>query len=190
MNINWDVTIRFDPNSVVPSTQHGIPVPSYGNYGGPNYSAGKEGGTTPEVGTADYIANPPKDPLDTLFYTHDLAYQHFADQTATLEQVFDADAALVIGLGLATLTTNDPETLLYDAFATLAILGKIQTTPDESAYLQTNLTPQQQQLFAAAATAAIPNFETALAETPGDEARSLHGALHVFEAHHGDFLLA
>jgi len=47
MFINWDVT-RFDPNSVEPSTQHGIPVPSYGNYGGPNYSAGAQGGTTAE----------------------------------------------------------------------------------------------------------------------------------------------
>ena len=36
MFINWDVTIRFDPNSQEPSTQHGISVPSYGNYGGPN----------------------------------------------------------------------------------------------------------------------------------------------------------
>ena len=56
MYINWDVTIRFDPNSVLPSTQHGIPVPSYGNYGGPNYSAGEEGGRTPEFGTAEYFA--------------------------------------------------------------------------------------------------------------------------------------
>src|SRR6516164_7035533 len=43
MFINWDVTARFDPNSLVPST-HGIPIPSYGNYGGPNYTAGVEGG--------------------------------------------------------------------------------------------------------------------------------------------------
>jgi len=40
------------------------------------------------------------------------------------------------------------------------------------------------------ATAAIQNFETGLAETPGNESRSLHGALHVFEAHFGDLLLA
>jgi hypothetical protein len=43
MHINWEVTTRFDPNSLEPST-HGIPIPSYGNYGGPNYSAGVEGG--------------------------------------------------------------------------------------------------------------------------------------------------
>jgi hypothetical protein len=32
MHINRDVTTRFDPNSIEPST-HCIPVPSYGNYG-------------------------------------------------------------------------------------------------------------------------------------------------------------
>jgi hypothetical protein len=192
MNINWDVTIRFDPNSLVPSTEHGIPVPSYGNYGGPTYTAGQEGGTTPEPGTADYIANPPTDDLDLLFYTHDLTYQHFADQTANLQDVFVADAALVIGLAELTQTepalfANDPEALLYEAFGTLAILAKIQTTPGESDYLQQNsiLSLAQEQLLAGAA---IQNFETALTETPGD-ARSLHGAFHVFEAHHGDFLL-
>ena len=65
MFINWDVTIRFNPNSQEPSTQHGIPVPSYGNYGGANYSAGVEGGTTPEP--MDLTpATLPKDPLDWL----------------------------------------------------------------------------------------------------------------------------
>jgi hypothetical protein len=43
MFINWDVTARFDPSSLASSTQgtstHGIPIPSYGNYGGPNYTA-------------------------------------------------------------------------------------------------------------------------------------------------------
>ena len=66
--------------------------------------------------------------------------------------------------------------------------AQIQTTPGESDYLQQNsiLSLAQEQLLAGAA---IQNFETALTETPGD-ARSLHGAFHVFEAHHGDFLLA
>jgi hypothetical protein len=33
-----------------------------------------------------------------------------------------------------------------------------------------------------AVQAAIPNFEIGLAETPGNEARSLHGAFQVFQA--------
>jgi hypothetical protein len=192
MDINWDVTIRFDPNSLLASTQHGIPVPSYGNYGGPNYSAGEEGGRTPEFGTADYLAHPPKDDLDQLFYTHDLVYQHLEDGTATVQQTFDADAKLLEGMYALTqsepaLFAKDPEPLLYEGFATLGILGKIETTPGESEYLQTTLPPSEQQFFAAAA---IQNFETALAETAGNESRSLHGAFHVVEAHFGDFLLA
>lgn len=192
MYINWDVTIRFDPSSVLPSTQHGIPVPSYGNYGGPNYSAGEEGGRTPEFGTADYLAHLPKDDLDQLFYAHDLVYQHLRDGTATPQQTFDADAKLLEGMYALTqseheLFANDPEALLYEGFATIGILGKIETTPGESEYLHSTF-PQSEELLLAAA--AIQNFETGLAETPGNESRSLHGALHVFEAHFGDLLLA
>ena len=191
MYINWDVTIRFDPNSVLPSTQHGIPVPSYGNYGGPNYSAGEEGGRTPEFGTAEYFAHPPKDDLDQLFYAHDLVYQHLKDGTATPQQTFDADAKLLEGMYALTqsepaLFANDPEALLYEGFATIGILGKIETTPGESEYLQSALLQSQEQLLTAAA---IQHFETGLAETPGNESRGLHGALHVFETHFGDFLL-
>jgi hypothetical protein len=186
-HIDWDVTIRFDPNSLEPSTQHGIPVPSYGNYGGPNFSAGVEGGTTPETPNP-----PPLDPLDALFYAHDLVYQHFRDHTATLAEVFDADANLVKGMYALTqsdpgLFAGDPEALLYEGFATLGIIGKILTTPGESDYLQTTLPLSAQQFFAGAA---IQNFETGLTETPGDEARSLNGAFKVFEAHHfADLLL-
>jgi hypothetical protein len=190
MNINWDVTVRFDLNSVLPSTQHGIPVPSYGNYGGPNYSAGEEGGRTPEFATAEYFAHPPKDDLDQLFYAHDLVYQHLKDGTATPQQTFDADAKLLEGMYVLTqsepaLFANDPEALLYEGFATIGILGKIETTPGERAYLQSTL-PQSEELLLAAA--GIQNLETGLAQTAGNESRSLHGALHVFETHFGDVL--
>jgi hypothetical protein len=179
-HINWDVTIRFDPNSLELSTQHGIPVPSYGNYGGPNYSAGVEGGTTPETPT-----NPaPVDALDFLFWQHDLDYQHATSAT----DIARADVTLVEGMYALTqsdsaLFANDPEALLYDAFATLAIGGKILTTPEEFAYFQT-LSPSEQYLVGVLAPhEAVQNFEIALAETAGNEARSLHGAFHVFEAH-------
>ena len=78
------------------------------------------------------------------------------------------------------------EALLYDAFATLGIAGKILSTPGEPEYLQQN--GDLGAVFGAA-QAAISNFETGLAETPGHEARSLNGALHVFEAHFGDLLM-
>jgi hypothetical protein len=181
MFINWDVTARFDPNSLEPST-HGIPVPSYGNYGGPNYSAGVEGGTTPEG------PNPtpaPVDPLDTLFWQHDLVYQHVRDGLVPPQDIpnviAQADVTLVEGMYGLTKTTNlNPEALLYDAFGTLSIVGKILTTPTELAYLEAH--PVDAAIVITAAQAAIPNFELGLTETPG-EARSLNGAFHVFEAH-------
>ena len=70
--------------------------------------------------------------------------------------------------------------------ATLGIVGKILTTPFELAYLEAH--PADQLAIAVAAEAAVQNFETGLAETPGDEARSLNGAFHVFEAQFSDLL--
>src|SRR5262245_29882415 len=187
MLINWDVTARFDPNSLVPST-HGIPIPSYSNYGGPNYSAGVEGGTTPEPGSADFLAHPPKDPLDQLFYTHDLTYQHVKDGLVPPldipNVIAQADVTLVKGLDALAKTNLEPETLLYDAVATLSVGGKILTT--ELAYVD----PLDAAAVLTAVQAAIPNFEIGLAETPGKEARSLHGALHVFEAHFAQLVQA
>jgi hypothetical protein len=187
MFINWDVTARFDPNSLVPST-HGIPIPSYGNYGGPNYSAGVEGGRTPEPGSADYLAHPPKDPLDQLFYTHDLTYQHVKDGLVPPQEIpnviAQADVTLVKGLDALAKTNLEPETLLYDAVGTLSVGGKILTT--ELAYVD----PLDAARVLTAVQAAIPNFEIGLAETPGKEARSLNGAFHVFEAHFAQLVQA
>jgi len=181
MFINWDVTARFDPNSLVPST-HGIPIPSYGNYGGPNYSAGVENGRTPEPGSPDYLAHPPKDALDSLFYDHDLVYQHVKDGLVAPLDIPDtiaqADVTLVEKMFALTQTHLEPGTLLYDAVATLSVGGKILTTPSELTYLGAHAIA-----VLTAVQAAIPNFEIGLAETPGNEARSLHGAFQVFEAH-------
>jgi hypothetical protein len=181
MFINWNVTTRFDPNSLQPST-HGIPVPSYGNYGGPNYSAGVEGGTTPETPT-----NPaPVDALDFLFWQHDLVYQHVQNGAAPPTAIAPADVLLVEGMYGLTQTdffNNNPEALLYDALGTLTIVGKILTTPEEFAYFQTLSPPEQYLVGVLAPQEAVQNFEIGLAETPGNEARSLHGAFQVFEAH-------
>jgi hypothetical protein len=181
MFINWGVTARFDPNSLVPST-HGIPIPSYGNYGGPNYSAGVENGTTPEG------PNPipaPVDSLDTLFWQHDLVYQHVKDGLVAPQDIptaiAQADVTLVEGVYALTKTNLNPEALLYSAVATLSVGGKILTTPSELAYLGAH--PLDAAAVVTAVQAAIPNFEVGLAETPGNEARSLSGAFQVFEAH-------
>ena len=182
MHINWNVTTRFDPHSLEPSN-HGIPIPSYGNYGGPNYSAGVKGGTTPETPT-----NPaPVDALDNLFWQHDLVYQHLKDNAATLQDTFNADVALVQGMFALAQTESDPEALLYEALGTLAIVGKILTTPSELDYVH-NTFPAVDLLGVTGA--ALQNFETGLAETSGHDSRSLQGAFHVFQAHFSDLNLA
>jgi hypothetical protein len=170
MFINWDVTARFDPSSLVDSTQgvstHGIPIPSYGNYGGPNYTAGVEGGTTPEG------PNPipaPSDDLDKLFWQHDLAYQQVKDGLVPPldipNAIAQADVTLVEGMSeLLTKTNLAPEAFLYDALATLTIGAKILTTE------LTYLSPFDAGAVLTAVQAAIPNFEIGLAETPGNEA--------------------
>ena len=75
----------------------------------------------------------------------------------------------------------DPEAGLYEGFATLGIVAQLAAGPE--------ISPSQDQILIAAATQeAIVNFEAGLAEVPG-EAKSLHGALHVFEHQYLDFLL-
>src|SRR5262245_13473220 len=155
-NINWDVTVRFDPNDLQASAsglaQHGIKIPSYGNYGGPNYTAGVEGGTTPEFGSSDYLAHPPKDALDQLFYAHDLVYQHFQNNTATAVDVFNADVGLVLGImSLPPTLFDDPELRLYAGLAELTIASKILLTeaPD----------PALQQFLIGATAEAVQNLE-------------------------------
>ena len=119
--INWDVTLPFDPNSLhsssAGSAQHGIPLASYGNYGGPNYSAGVEGGRTPEP--ADLTsATLPKDPLDLLFYQHDLVYKHVKDGLVPPldipNVIAQADVTLVEGMYALTQTNLEPEAFRED----------------------------------------------------------------------------
>jgi hypothetical protein len=145
-------------------------------------TAGVEGGTTP--GGPNPIPAPVDD-LDTDFWQHDLAYQQVKDGLVPPKNIPDAiakaDVTLVEGMyELVTKTNLAPEAFLYDALATLTIGAKILTTPSELAYLRDR--PLDAAIVLKAVQAAIPNFEIGLAETPGNEARSLNGAFQVFEA--------
>lgn len=77
MRINW-LQITEGPA--------GIPVPTYGEYGGPNWTGGQVVGDD-EPG--DYTV-PPEDPLDALFRKHDMAY----DQPNTFRRAV-ADRILI-----------------------------------------------------------------------------------------------
>jgi len=177
-HINWDPNLRFDPTSLDnPFATHGIPIPTYGNYGGPGYTAGTLGGTTPPT------PNPPAvDALDQLFYAHDFALQQaqaIPDPQAAAQAVVGASVDLVLKMDQLTLiepSSHDynPAAQLYEGLGTLAVVSQLIAPAWQS------IPEPTQGLIEAAAQHAVTNFEEGLAAIPG-EAGSLHGAFHVFE---------
>jgi|SRR5262245_159023 len=170
-HINWDPKLSFDPTSLDPFATHGIPIPTYGNYGGPGYSAGTLGGTTPPPPNPN---PPPVDALDALFHAHDFALQQ---ANGNLPAIVGASIDLVLNmdgrLDVQALIHSDPAAQLYEGLATLAVVSQLiapawQSIPTFQAQIET------------AAQNAVTNFEEGLAAIPG-EAGSLHGAFHVFE---------
>jgi hypothetical protein len=182
MYLNWYAPpeLRFDPKTADPTAAHGIPLPTYGNYGGPNYSAGAIGGTTPY--SIDYSdpAQVPVNPLDALFYEHDLVYQQYHDGLLPASALPEADVDLI--KEMAQLTLTDPESQLFEGFATICLVGGLA----KSGYLAT-LDFTDLIMIGAATQEALVNYRSGLAAAP-NEARSLHGALPVFAAHFPDYL--
>jgi hypothetical protein len=114
MYINWTTDVFIDPVTLIASAgPSGIPVPTYGNYGGPDYSNGTVGGTIP---TSGGVA--PRDNLDALFKVHDFAYQTLLQPLA--KELPLADIALIHGI--ESLTGHlDAEASLYGGAAILGI---------------------------------------------------------------------
>jgi len=113
-HINWTKNVFIDPVtfSVGPGPD-GVPIPTYGNYGGPDYSNGAVGGTIPLFGALD-----PVDQLDALFFAHDFAYQLLP----SADEIPSADLALVQGIEFLTTTGQlDAEASLYGGVTILGI---------------------------------------------------------------------
>jgi hypothetical protein len=190
-HINWDPNLSFDPtNAADPFATHGIPIPTYGNYGGPGYSAGTLGGTTPPLDPQTQQPEPPwVDDLDRLFYLHDFAIQEAHGDVPT---IVGATITLVLGMdALAIINPNDPAhydpaAQLYEGLATLAVVKQI-IAPAWDLIGQQQQGGQIQAEIIAATQHAVVNFEEGLAALPG-EAGSLHGALQVFEHKFADTL--
>jgi len=162
MNIDWDDSnLHFQPKTTNPS-DHGIPVPFYGLYGGPNWSAGELDGNPLAPGAPAGVSD-----LDLAFQAHDIAY-------ASNQNIAQADFTLLTSID--TLQFNDAEDSIYAGFASLSIIAKIVTSGELA-----QLTPGQISALPLFAVNAIEDFEAGLAAAP-QEGRSLHGALHVFEA--------
>jgi hypothetical protein len=180
---NWDPRIFFDPTNLndIFATQ-GIPIPTYGNYGGPGYTAGTIGGTVTGTVPPD---PPPVDPLDALFYAHDFAVQ---EANGNLQLIVQASVALVIQMDTTLQNLIDPNSAnydpavqLYEGLATLAVIGQLIAPGWPS------IDSGTQGQIVLAAQHAVVNFEEGLAAIPG-EAGSLHGALQVFEHKFADML--
>ena len=113
MYINWTKDVYIDPITLTAGPgPNGIPIPTYGNYGGPDYSDGSVGGIIPTSG-----ALLPVDKLDTLFFFHDLAYQNSGGT-----EVPSADLALIHGIEYLTATHQlDAEASFYGGAAILGV---------------------------------------------------------------------
>jgi hypothetical protein len=172
MHLNWEAISHFDPNSPDPFATHGIPLPNYGNYGGANYSAGQIGGHI----TGTSADPPPVDQLDALFYQHDLVYQISTNPLVRAA----ADVQLIESMHALTYTDPgdthyDPEAGLYEGLATLGLVAQLT-----AGGVLPHLPASDQVLIAAATREAVVNIEAGLAVIPG-EAKSVHGAFHLFE---------
>lgn len=111
MSINWLV--------LSPSVQ-GLQFPTYGNYGGLNYS----GGETIDSGETPDFTVEPVDALDALFKAHDQVYYQTTDPL-TLAQ---ADLVLIAGIAALDEDDLDAEGQLYAGLATLTMLHQILVT--------------------------------------------------------------
>jgi hypothetical protein len=113
-NINWDVVFHIDPETLQPAAS-GVPIPTYGKYGGAGYS---EGEFAPP--STPYVA--PADLLDRFFRAHDIA-SYAAD---TPEEQAAADVALLRKIVALTPAQLDAEASLYGGFATLAMIEELE----------------------------------------------------------------
>ncbi|ACL55141.1 hypothetical protein [Methylobacterium nodulans] len=111
MYINWSKPV---------SGPDGVPIPTYGNYGGPGYSNG-EILSSPNQ-SVDYSATP-VDALDSLFRAHDMVY----DSPSTLVRA-EGDLALIMGIEHLSQTPMSGEESLYAGAALIFAVEQLTVT--------------------------------------------------------------
>jgi hypothetical protein len=194
-NINWDLPFHVDPSTLLPSDT-GIPVPTYGNFGGPGYTNGIF------VGSGQIPDPTPVDALDFQFMLHD---QASAAAQTTAQQVA-ADLTLIAGIEALKPSQLDAEARLYAGATTLAMIEQLAVTDS------LDLLPPKQLVHVV--RDAVQNLEHGLHKLPAldvqelqqviaqnpvvidvlDTAVDLAGSLHPSLAHahaldHGELLL-
>jgi hypothetical protein len=120
--------INWSPDLLI--TENDLLIPTYGHYGGPNYTGGV-------VDPGQFVDVPPIDPLDALFKAHDLAY--FTIPSTDAEALGEADLTLMSGIAALDDSQLGGEAHLYAAGAELALLYNVTSTLGQGQLL----TPQQ-----------------------------------------------
>jgi hypothetical protein len=118
-NIHFDEPFYIDPVTLQPAAS-GIPLPTYGNFGGAGYSQGVFV-LNPDPAQFDPV---PIDALDQLFQIHDQAYT----VGATPSDLSAADVGLIRGIAALDQSQLDPEASLYGGAATLALIEYLEET--------------------------------------------------------------
>ncbi|MGF9764675.1 hypothetical protein AAII07_57320 [Microvirga sp. 0TCS3.31] len=131
--INWERTFPVDPSTgeVLPvGTEGALDLPTYGNYGGGGYSAGEFGGQLLTTSSGRPLSQTrltktgleSKDPLDYLFYRHDVASNDVGEPYDRGQA--KADASLIRSL-IKLDASYDPEASFYAGGTTLAMIGRL-----------------------------------------------------------------
>jgi hypothetical protein len=105
-------------------------VPTYGNYGGPDYSDGVH----LQPGQNPTYTVPPVDALDALFLQHDMTSQAPDSMTRAL-----GDLALIQGIDALPDAAFTPEGHLYAGAATVAMLADIAFRQNHPELLTPNI---------------------------------------------------
>jgi hypothetical protein len=188
--IQWDRPFFVDPSTgeVVPAgTEGAVAVPTYGNYGGGGYSAGKFGGELSTALSGEPLSQEqltqskigsenPVDDLDYLFYLHDVASNDVGE--AYDSEQAEADAALIDQL-IDLDASYDPEASLYAAGATFGMIGRLALND------QLDVLPPE--ALVAATQDAVGDLEYALENLPQQELVTALGILFEPTSEQGEF---
>ena len=148
--INWDKPFEIERGTATFS------FPTYGNYGGADYSSGDFGQDPPLDQGGSYLSNKElddnSDALDYLFYRHDVV-SSLADSPAE-QRAADVDLIRRIG-DLSDKQLADPEASFYAGLATIGIGAQVLAN-DPSPFLIGQAEPFLED--------ALDNIETALSQ--------------------------
>jgi hypothetical protein len=151
-NIHFNQPFYIDPVTLQPAAS-GIPLPTYGNFGGAGYSQGVFV-LNSDPAQFDPV---PIDALDQLFQIHDQAYA----VSATPSDLSAADVGLIRGIAALDLSQLDPEASLYGGAATLAVIEHLEETDSLGLITQEELV--------GTTTEALQNIERGFAGLSTDE---------------------